>query len=66
MKKNEVLNNLIGYVKEQKLKKGDKLPSERELANILGISRATVRETLQKLEERGIVTVRRGSGVHLR
>lgn len=65
MKKNEVLNNLIGFVKEQKLKKSDKLPSERDLANILGISRATVRETLQKLEERGIVSVRRGSGAYM-
>jgi DNA-binding FadR family transcriptional regulator len=32
MKKNVALKELLGYVKEQKYKKGDRLPSERDLA----------------------------------
>lgn len=65
MKKNVALQELLDYVKEQKFNKGDRLPSERDLAVILGISRTTIREALRILEERGIVRARRGSGVYI-
>ena len=65
MKKNVALKELLEYVKEQKFKKGDRLPSERDLAGILDISRTTVREALRILEERGILSARRGSGVYI-
>ncbi|MEO0370184.1 MAG: FadR/GntR family transcriptional regulator [Pseudomonadota bacterium] len=44
------------------LRQGAKLPSERELADMLGISRPKLREALQKLEERGLVTTKHGEG----
>jgi GntR family transcriptional regulator, transcriptional repressor for pyruvate dehydrogenase complex len=65
MKKEDVLDRLLWFVKEQKFQKGDKLPPERELAEELNTSRATIRETLRRLEERGIVKVKRSSGVFL-
>lgn len=65
MKKNVVLKELLEYVKEQKFEKGDRLPSERNLVGILGISRATIREAMRILEERGILIARRGSGVYI-
>lgn len=65
MKKTDVLQELLSYVKEQHYKKGDKLPSERDLSSILDISRTTLREALRRLEERGVVISKRGSGIYL-
>lgn len=44
------------------LKEGRKLPSERELAEDMGVSRPKIREALQQLESNGLVTVRHGEG----
>ena len=44
------------------LKQGRKLPSERDLAEMLKVSRPKLREGLQVLEERGLVTTRHGEG----
>jgi len=44
---------------------GSRLPSERELARIFGVSRLAVREASQRLEARGLVVVRRGAGSYV-
>jgi GntR family transcriptional repressor for pyruvate dehydrogenase complex len=44
------------------LKKGDKLPSERDLAEELGVSRTSIREALRSLEMIGLVECRQGEG----
>ncbi|MXX89452.1 MAG: FadR family transcriptional regulator [Boseongicola sp. SB0677_bin_26] len=44
------------------LKQGRRLPSERELAEMLHVSRPKLREALQVLEERGLVSTRHGEG----
>lgn len=44
------------------LKQGRKLPSERDLAESLNVSRPKLREALQTLEERGLVQIRHGEG----
>jgi GntR family transcriptional regulator, transcriptional repressor for pyruvate dehydrogenase complex len=66
MKKNDILQQLIQYVREQKFRKGDKFPPERELSGILGVSRTTLREAFRMLEERGLVITKRGSGVYIK
>jgi DNA-binding FadR family transcriptional regulator len=45
---------------------GGRLPSERELAQSLTVSRPTVREAILSLELEGLVEVRLGSGVYVR
>lgn len=47
------------------LKEGRKLPSERELAEAMGVSRPKLREALQTLESRGLVNVRHGEGTFI-
>ena len=44
------------------LKQGRRLPSERDLAEMLHVSRPKLREALQVLEDRGLVSTRHGEG----
>ncbi len=57
------------YIKEQilngELKAGDKLPPERELAQILDVSRNSVREGLRILENMGVIASQQGSGNYI-
>lgn len=48
------------------LKKGDKLPTERELAEQLQVSRTSVREAIRALEVIGLVESRQGAGNYIR
>ncbi len=65
IKKQLVLGKLVQHVKQNDMKKGDKLPAERELAELFESSRTTIRDVVRTLEERGIVNVKRGSGIYL-
>ncbi len=44
---------------------GDKLPGEFELADKFGVSRTAIREALRMLAGRGLVEIKRGSGVYV-
>ena len=46
----------------KKLQPGDKLPSERELAEMLGVSRSSIRDAIRSLELMGLVEPRQGAG----
>ncbi|MGE5342699.1 MAG: FadR/GntR family transcriptional regulator [Candidatus Omnitrophota bacterium] len=65
MKKNDIWQRLIQFIRDHAFKKGDRLPSERELSRMLDVNRTTLRETLQRMEERGWVITKRGSGIYL-
>lgn len=54
------VERLIGA---EQLKPGDQLPSEREMAQFLGVSRPSLREAVRILEARGRLAVRHGQGV---
>jgi GntR family transcriptional repressor for pyruvate dehydrogenase complex len=51
----QVLRSLRAYIEEHDLQPGDKLPTERDLAVELGVSRNTVRESLGVLEAIGVI-----------
>lgn len=69
LKKIRFYENVIEQIKESvelgELKAGDKLPSERELAVALKISRTAVREAISALEFAGILDIRPGVGIFL-
>src|SRR5690606_7409542 len=48
------------------LSPGDRLPSERDLADQLQVSRASLREALRALEIAGIVAAKQGGGTYIR
>lgn len=50
---------------EGSLKPGDLLPSERELAIDFGVSRPSLREAIQKLVSKGLLTTRHGHGTRV-
>jgi len=50
---------------EGSLKPGDRLPPERTLAMDLGVSRPSLREAIQKLVSKGLLSTRHGGGTHV-
>lgn len=50
-------------IREKKLVPGQKLPTEKELCSMFGVSRTALREALQMLSARGLLSIRKGSGV---
>ncbi len=61
-----VYQHVVEQIQQQiyrgELKKGDKLPPERDLTEQLGVSRSSVREALRALEVTGLVESRQGEG----
>lgn len=58
----QVMAQIEERILDGRLKAGDHLPSERELALSLGVSRPSLREALRVLEALGVVEIRRGGG----
>ncbi|MCZ7583640.1 MAG: GntR family transcriptional regulator [Deltaproteobacteria bacterium] len=61
----QVAQQIQDNITEGKLKSGDRLPSERELAEQLQVSRTVVREAVKLLEDRGLISVNVGSGSYV-
>lgn len=59
------VQEIINLIRTRNLKKGDKLPPERELVKQLQISRACIREALQVLSSNYIVQIKPGSGIYV-
>jgi GntR family transcriptional regulator, transcriptional repressor for pyruvate dehydrogenase complex len=58
----QILRQIEEAIIDGRLKPGDRLPPERELAQTFGVSRASVREALRVLEMFGVIMARRGTG----
>lgn len=61
-----VIAGILAYLQDRRLQPGDRLPSERDLAERLGVGRNAVREALATLVTLRVVESRPNSGVYLR
>lgn len=59
----KIVSQISDHLVRGELKPGDKLPSERELAEQFGVSRTVVRDAVKTLAGRGILRVRHGAGI---
>lgn len=62
----EVVNRIRAFITSEALTVGDRLPSERALAQALGVSRVSVRQAIKVLENMGLVESRLGSGTYVK
>jgi len=60
-----IIQQIKNQIKKGILKPGEKLPSERKLADQLGVSRASVREAIQALAFSGYLEVIQGKGTYI-
>lgn len=58
----QVSREILTQIAAGALKPGDHLPSQRELAQALGVGLAVVREAIQRLEALGVLAAEHGSG----
>lgn len=57
----EIASQVMEAIVRGDLGPNDKLPPEKELVEIFGVSRVTVREAIRSLEQSGVIEVRQGS-----
>lgn len=60
-----IMQQLESLIVDGTYRAGDRLPSERDLAGQLDVSRPSLREAIQKLEAKGLVTRRHGGGTYV-
>ncbi|MCB5906529.1 FadR/GntR family transcriptional regulator [Streptomyces pinistramenti] len=62
----EVSRRLIDFLMSGEVRPGERIPSERQLTEMLGVNRPTVREAIKSLGFLGLLEVRQGSGTYFR
>jgi len=63
---NKVVKKLIAMLASGQYGDSQPLPAERKLADELGVSRGTLRKSLEQLQQLGMVDIKPGSGVYVR
>ncbi|CAM4271430.1 GntR family transcriptional regulator [Lacicoccus alkaliphilus] len=61
----KVTNEIRQQIDSGKYRDGDKLPSERQLCKEFGVSRITIRQALDRLEEMKIIDRKQGKGTYI-
>jgi GntR family transcriptional repressor for pyruvate dehydrogenase complex len=61
----EIANRLLDQIRAQQLRPGDKLPAERNLAEMMEVSRPVLREALRALALMKVVDIRQGDGTYI-
>ena len=58
-----VIRQIEGLILRGILRPGERLPSERELSELMNVSRPSLREALGDLQDRGLLASKAGAGV---
>ncbi len=61
----QIADSIQQMMATDQLQPGTQLPSERDLAQSIGVNRATIREAIRVLEQRGLLQMRPGSGTYV-
>ncbi len=61
----EIVEKIEDVIRQKKVLPGEKLPTEKEMCTMFGVSRTALREALQMLSARGLVAIRKGSGIYV-
>ncbi|MCW5257053.1 FadR/GntR family transcriptional regulator [Verminephrobacter aporrectodeae] len=61
----QMVAQLLGMVRAGNLRAGDRLPSERELAESFGVSRPSIREAVRALAVLGVLKTHHGGGIYV-
>jgi GntR family transcriptional repressor for pyruvate dehydrogenase complex len=56
-----IVDQIRGLIRSEQLRPGDRLPSERDLGERMGVSRVTIREAMRVLEAGGLIEIRVGA-----
>ncbi len=62
----EVTRRLAAYLLDGNVRPGDRIPSERRMAEVFGVGRFVVREAVKTLAVLGVVEVKQGDGTYYR
>ena len=62
----EIVDQIRGLIAAGRIKPGDRLPPERELAELFKASRNSVRDAIRVLEQMGLIESRQGDGTYVR
>ena len=61
----DIVQQVLTLIEDGKLKRGDQLPSERDLTETFKVSRTTVREAIRTLESMKLLQCRQGTGTYV-
>jgi len=61
----QIIDRILELIKSKQLQPGDKLPPERELAEMMQVGRQTLRAALRALSAMGVIDIRRSSGAYI-
>ncbi|HBE79861.1 MAG TPA: FadR family transcriptional regulator [Firmicutes bacterium] len=62
----EIIEYVKTYIEENNLKTGDRLPSQGQMIEMMGVSRSSLREALKVLETKNIIEILNGKGVYVK
>ena len=61
----EIQDRIEKAILDRQFLPGEKLPTEHELCEMFGVSRTALREALQMLGAKGLISVKKGSGIYI-